>query len=140
MKAEDAFEKRLRGAAPRQIPASWRNEILGALPEARRTNLVPELGIADFLRAMLWPHPKAWAGLCAAWLLILGLNYASNEPAGTEGTRRLALPSSQMREVLRQQERLLAELSGTMDSSEPRRSETVAPKPQSCREWETVNT
>ena len=140
MKAEDAFEKRLRGATPRQIPASWRNEILGALPEVRRTDLVPEPGIADFLRAMLWPHPKAWAGLCAAWLLILGLNFASHEPAGTEVTQRVARPSPQMRELLRQQERLLAELSGTMDSSEPRRSETVAPKPQSCREWETVNT
>ena len=95
MKAEDAFEKRLRGATPRQIPASWRNEILGALPEVRRTNPAPEPGIADFLRAMLWPHPKAWAGLCGAWLLILGLNFASSEPADTEVTRPLARPSPQ---------------------------------------------
>ena len=139
MKAEDAFEKRLRGATPRQIPASWRNEILGALPEVRRTDLVPEPGIVDFLRAMLWPHPKAWAGLCAAWLLILGLSFASHEPTDTEVARRLDRPSPQMRELLKEQEQLLAELSGARDSSEPRRSESVVPKPQSCRESETVN-
>jgi hypothetical protein len=137
MKAEDAFERRLRGAPPPQIPAAWRNEILGVLPEVRRTNPVPEPGIADFLRSLLWPHPKAWAGLCAAWLLILGLNFASHEPMDTEVGRRLDRPSPQMRELLKEQEQLLAELSGARDSSEPRRRE--APKPRSCREWETVN-
>jgi hypothetical protein len=139
MNPEDAFEKRLRGAAPRQVPASWRNEILGALPEARPSNLVAEPGIADFLRTLLWPHPKAWAGLCAAWLLILGLNFSGHEPTGTEVTRLPARPSPQMRELLREQEQLLAELSGTMDPFQPRRSESVVPKPQSCRESETVN-
>ncbi len=139
MNAEDGFEKRLRALPPRQIPEPWRKEILGALPEVTRTGPVAKAGVVDFLRALLWPSPQAWAGLGAAWLLIFGLHLASHEPGSTEAAPQLARPSPQMRELLREQEQLMAELSDRFDLSEPRKREPVVPKPQSCIQRETFN-
>ena len=79
------FEQRLHDQRPRQIPASWRNEILAkaraAEPEPSSIRH-PASGIqylASFISrlssALLWPHPKAWAGLAAVWLVIGWLNW-----------------------------------------------------------------
>ncbi len=139
MNVEDQFEKRLQRVPPRQVPGRWREEILGAVAEITRVSPVPRPGIGDLLRAWLWPNPQAWAGLGAAWVLILGLTLASEEPAPTETARQLARPSPQMRELLRQQEQLMAELSDPVDLSERRKNEAVVPKPQSCLQWKTFN-
>jgi hypothetical protein len=135
------FEKRLRRVPPRQVPAPWREEILGAVAQITRVSLAPRPGIGNFLRAFLWPNPQAWASLGAAWVLILGLSLASQDlrPPRTETADRLVRPSPQMRELLRQQEQLMAELSDPVDLSERRKSEAVVPKPQSCLQPKTYN-
>ena len=140
MKAEDPFERRLRETSPRRIPESWHKEILGPLSPARTPASPQAAGIGEFLRTLLWPHPRAWTALGAAWLAIVVLNHASLDPAGPQFVRASSPKAPQMRELLKEQERLLAELSGVADSSEPRRKETSSPQPRSCRELETYNT
>ncbi len=68
------FEEYLRRQSIRPVPAHWRGEILRA---ARAQPAAP-----PWWREWLWPSPRAWAGLAAAWGLILLLTVtAPNEPA-----------------------------------------------------------
>ena len=62
------------------------------------------------LSTLLWPHPKAWAGLAAVWLVILAVNFATRETTPRNFARQVAPPSPEMLMVLRQQQLLLAEL------------------------------
>src|ERR1035441_6307492 len=85
MNTED-FEKRLARQPLRQVPGEWREEILSAarqvsLPEhaTRNTQQLPAsrslLSTINYqLSTLLWPHPTAWAGLAAVWLVILVIN------------------------------------------------------------------
>jgi hypothetical protein len=95
---------------------------------------------ATGLSALLWPHPKAWGGLAALWLLVLGLNFASREPARSEVARPAIPPSPQMRALLQQQEQLFAELIGPAEKPVADRPKPVAPQPHSQRREEFLNT
>ena len=96
----DEFEQRLSKTPLREIPASWREEILGAAHEDHRRNpgafgvlvtgkfvtmvgtagpAVPKIGLRNLklmMRNALWPHPFAWGALAALWLAILSLNHS----------------------------------------------------------------
>ena len=78
------FEQLLRSQKPRQIPASWRLEILTAARAAQKSETVnrpPHIFNFKFLILnCLWPHPKAWAGLAAVWLVIGWLNWSAMRP------------------------------------------------------------
>src|ERR1039457_4444776 len=90
MNTED-FEKRLQRQPLRQIPGEWREEILSAAREAslpehapRTTHHVPAKAsllstLHHQLSTLLWPHPTAWAGLAAVWLVILGINLTTRD-------------------------------------------------------------
>jgi hypothetical protein len=142
MNGDDAFEKRLRRASPRSLPQEWRKEILSAAHAAAVPGGVPSRGTKwawSSLKALLWPHPTAWAGLAAAWIIIVLLNLSAREPGGPEIARHAPPPSPQMRELLRQQEQLLAELNGP---SEPVHALPVKPsgtQPRSERREESYN-
>lgn len=128
MNDKDQFELRLQGRPLRPVPPDWREEILRAA-RAAATGPAPVAkdywsAAAAWLRSLLWPHPRAWAGLSALWLVILGLNLAGREPSPQALAGSAAPPSPQMRELLRQQEQLLAELVGP-----PRRPKADRPKP-----------
>ena len=117
----------------------WREEILRAARAAARTTTAPRASerswlivLESRLAALLWPHPGAWAGLAALWLLILGLGLAARDSAPHQ-PRQAASPSPQMRELLRQQEQLLAELMGPLDQSVADRRRTAPPQPHSQR-------
>ena len=92
------------------------------------------------LTALLWPHPRAWAGLAAVWVLVFGLSIATREPSQAGFAQRAARPSPQMREMLRQQERLLVELVGPSGTSEHDLSKPAAPRSQGGRREDLVNT
>ena len=143
MNGEDQFEKRLERQPLRPMPPVWREEILSAarrLPIcthhaspfiAPRSRVVLSTLSAQ-LSSLLWPHPRAWAGLAAAWLLVLGLNFAAREPAG-ETARQVVPPSRQLRELLHEQEQLLAELIGPMESAVVDRPKPAAPRTAQLR-------
>jgi hypothetical protein len=142
MNNDDQFEQRLRRQELRPIPKAWREEILEDARRAapRQSGLVREpgpVGITRMFLSLFWPHPRAWAGLAAVWVLILGLNFVTREAEPSSTADRAATPSAEMRRLLRQQEQLLAELvRETPDASEPKRDRT---QPRSERRQEILN-
>lgn len=127
----DDFEQHLAEQPLRQVPAGWRGELLGAARSgARQPDAVAAgPGFAAFLaarlREWLWPHPIAWAGLAAAWVIILGL-FAAAEPApriDRPATRSLAAFAAN-RQL---QQALLSELSDSPAAA----STPAAPAPRS---------
>ena len=143
MNSEDQFEKRLARQPLRPVPPAWREEILSAArqvsrsPQASRIthDVAPWSTVLAAARSqlsnLLWPHPRAWAGLAAAWLLVIGLTFAAREPAGPAMARQPVPPSPQMRELLRQQEQLLADLIGPAEPAVAVRSRPLVPAPHS---------
>jgi len=152
MKPDD-FKQKLSRQPLRQIPAEWREEILR---EGRRVHppqycyggraAVPEIGDADTaslpkrswlsilnarLSSLLWPHPKAWAGLAAVWILIFAVDFSIRDKTPVLAEKS-APPSPEMVAELKQQQRLLAELIGAreMQDIEPQK---FSPRPRSAR-------
>jgi hypothetical protein len=81
----------------------------------------------------LWPHPAAWAGLAAIWLMILSLNFMMQDnPPVLVQTAPPPLP--QMVADMRQQQKMLAELIGPPEVRVADRQRTQPSKPRSERE------
>jgi hypothetical protein len=141
----DEFEQKLERQTLRPVPAEWRDEILAAAganrrktPEADRAFTSAATGrswrstLNHQLSALLWPHPKAWAGLAAVWVLILAANFSIRDPAPVVAEKS-APPSPDVLVELKQQRRLLAELIGPRDTPEADRSKSLAPRPRTER-------
>ena len=141
MNTED-FEKRLQRQPLRQIPGEWREEILSAAREAslpqhatRTTQHVsPARSLLSTLHhqllTLLWPHPTAWAGLAAVWLVILGVNLTTRD-ASTVVAKRAAPVSPQVFMAFQEQERLLSELIGPSEVPVAERPKPIVPRPRS---------
>jgi hypothetical protein len=138
----DDFEQKLECQALWQIPAEWRAEILTAANEvgtARRA-VRGRLGNASLpnwlstlthqLSTVLWPHPKAWAGLAAVWVLILAVDFSIRDRSPVMAEKS-APPSPEVIVELKQQQRLLAELIGARDTRDADRSKPLVPSPRS---------
>lgn len=130
----DQFEQRLRRQPEKPIPAGWRAEILGACREARVEKRRPERDwlstFAARLSTVLWPHPKAWAGLAAVWISIFILHFSVRDttPVAAE---KSAPPSPELVVELRQQQKMLAELVGAPEVRVADRQPRFTPKPRS---------
>jgi hypothetical protein len=123
----DDFEQRVKQQPLRQLPGEWRQEILSAARQAslphhasRITHHVPASPsllstIHHQLSALLWPHPIAWAGLAAAWVVILGVNLMTRD-ASTAVARHASPVSPQVFMAFQEQERLLSELLGPRET------------------------
>ena len=146
MKPDD-FEQKLQRQPLRQVPAGWREEILAAADVNRRQATSCEVGrgftsaatrrsllstLNAQLSTFLWPHPKAWAGLAAIWMLILAADFSAGDraPAVAE---KAAPPSPEAMAELKQQRRLLAELIGPRDVPEADRPKPLVPQPRTER-------
>lgn len=88
----DPFEQKLREQPFRQIPASWRREILSS------TDASPIL--LSRLREWLWPSPAAWGALAVAWMLIALLRLATPLPLGNGNGVCPASNGFQQRQIL----------------------------------------
>ena len=74
----DRFEEKLQRQMFRQVPASWRREILEA-------GTKPEHGVApmasvSWWREWLWPSPVAWGAVAVVWVLIAVLQLMTMQP------------------------------------------------------------
>lgn len=135
----DDFENSLTRRPVKRMPAGWRAEILaaarGAEPalRARRTaslDFFPALN--ERLAALFWPHPRAWAGLAALWVMIAALHWAISDRSGALPVEAVR-PSPGLAAELRQQHQFYAELVGLNDTSEADRPRVLSPKPRSER-------
>jgi hypothetical protein len=116
------FEKRLQEQRRRKIPSHWREEILRA---AR-----PQPAVAPWWREWLWPCPRAWAGLAAAWGFIFLLQLTTpDDPATHQG----GSTSWQDFAILRQETEIIAQLSGDEESRPTPLPPPAATKPRSSR-------
>lgn len=139
----EQFERRLKRQPLRQVPSGWRDEILAATRESKAVHpasRIPHRSLLSTinhqLSTLLWPHPKAWAGLAAVWVLILGLNVSMREP-GPALTKKMVPPSPEVMVELKQQHRLFAELIGgneVRDADRPK----MLPLPRSGRRFEIM--
>jgi hypothetical protein len=135
----DEFERSLSRQPLKSIPGEWRASILAAASSVQRkatTSHATAPGSAATVRAylvsLLWPHPKAWAALATAWVVILALHLATRETSGT-GTQPMVRPSAEVLAELRAEHKLYAELLGTSLKADADRPRTQAPGPRSGR-------
>jgi hypothetical protein len=138
----DEFEKHLQSRPLGQVPAQWRQEILFATRQAVRAEHAPCTthharvsptglsAIGNWLSAVLWPRPVAWAALAAVWLVILGLNLATNtgSPRLVQGATP---PSPQLFMAFQEQQRLLSELLGPQETPVAEPPKPAPPRPRS---------
>ena len=112
MKPDD-FEKQLQRHPLRAVPGEWRGEILDAARRAgdhQLSTINPQP--ISWWRELFWPCPQAWAGLAAAWGVILVLNLASRDSVQVAKTSKAA-PAPELLIALREHRRLLTELIGS---------------------------
>ena len=141
MKPDD-FEKHLQRLPLRQVPPEWRDGVLSAARQAARPQPAPRAAggalqavlstLKSQLSTLLWPHPAAWAGLAAAWVVIMGLNLTTHDTA-VRVARRAASPSPQVFMAFQEQQRLLSELIGPGETPVADRSDPAPPRPRSER-------
>ena len=95
------FESELKKQPLRQVPSHWRVEILAASEVAK-----PEPRPAWQWWDLLWPSPKAWGTLAAAWLVMVCFHLTSAERR--EGPQ--SSQAGQIRMAVEQKRRLQAEI------------------------------
>lgn len=134
----DDFEQKLQRQPLRQIPGEWREEILAAATgresrvESREQEGRWPSTLVSRLSSLLWPHPAAWAGLAAVWILILAVNFSMRDQSPVLAEKS-SPPAPEVIVELRQQQRLLAELIGSRDTRDADRSKSFVPQPRSER-------
>jgi hypothetical protein len=142
----EQFEQRLKRRSLKQVPAEWRDEILSAAIKAESLRHsaksgVPAAALQDasdagkftFLQRLsswLWPHPVAWGGLAAVWVLIFTVHFSIRDDAPVLA-EKVVPQSPEVIAQLQQQHRLLAELLGPNDSLDADRPKIFVPKPRS---------
>jgi hypothetical protein len=140
MNADD-FEKRLQRQPLRQLPPEWREQILQAAKLPSHSSSVIRHSFLSTLNSklstVLWPHPKAWAGLAALWLLIAVAHFASGDST-VQIAKKPEPPSPETLVILQQQQRLLAELVGPISLGDADRPKPNALQPRSERRMETL--
>ena len=142
MKMDD-FEQKLQRQSLRQVPVEWRGEILWAA----RVVETPRCGVGQRsalslpamfstfshqLSTILWPHPKAWAGLAAVWFLIFAVDFSVRDKSPVMA-EKAAPPSPEVIVELKQQQRMLAELIGANQARDAEPPRLFLPQPRSER-------
>lgn len=138
MKPDD-FDTRLSRQPLKEIPAAWRADILFEAREAQVAHHASRITHHSFLSTLnqqlstlLWPHPKAWAGLAAVWICISVLNLSTHD-SSPKLAAKSAPPSPEVMVELKKQQRLFAELVGANEPPDADRPKIFSPKPRSER-------
>ncbi len=133
MKPED-FERKLSRQPFRPLPDAWRTEILataepspfkvqGSMFKVRCLSSAIMWLPRKLSTELIWPCRRIWAGLAAAWLLILVANLGLGSPASVASSRVPASNAWSMAALKAQQQMLSQMLDADAPAVEP------APKP-----------
>ena len=107
---DERFERHLQDQPMRRLPPAWREEILAAAAAGVPTRPVRQPSpVESWWRSLLWPHPVAWAGVAATWLLIVGLNHLTPGPTSSVAVSGGTLAVFDFRSTLAMQRLLEAE-------------------------------
>jgi hypothetical protein len=133
----EQFERRLRCQTMREVPREWRAEILSAAGRGSKAESRAQADrwpstLVTRLSTLLWPHPKAWAGLAAVWICIFVLNFSTRDRVPSVA-QKISAPSPEMIVELKKQQRMFAELVGTLETPDADRQKIFSPKPRSER-------
>lgn len=111
------FENELKKQPLRRVPESWRAQIVrGACGDTLKRELQP------WWFVLLWPSPRAWGALAAAWVFIICFNVAMREEAtpstATQKAAQIRMATEQKRHLQAEMEE--ASLHIENDGSKPR--------------------
>ncbi len=126
------FEKRLQRVPLKALPTEWRAEVLAAAVPPAPSRVSRGDYLAGGWRSLFWPHPIAWAGLAAVWVVIALLHCSQRDDAPVLAEKS-APPSPEMLADLRQQQKLLVELLGPPGAGEADRPKKTGPHTQLVR-------
>jgi hypothetical protein len=139
---DSEFEQRLRRQPMKKAPGDLRAKVLSAARQAepvRHPLAEPRcsgngwlLILNHQLSRLLWPHPRAWAGLAAVWLLVFALNFSASEK-GPKFSEKSTPPSPETIAELKQQQKMQAELIGFAEVQVADRQRFLLPRPRSER-------
>jgi hypothetical protein len=137
MNPED-FEQQLERQPLRAVPGDWRAGILHAARESSSAQpSTTNRQTTSWWRQLFWPCPQAWAGLAAAWVVILTIGFLSAER--TESAAKTGTPASpQEIMVLREQKQMMAALMETFDQPAGEPPKPYVPRPKSEVRLESV--
>jgi hypothetical protein len=123
------FEKLLQRQPMREPPREWRAEILAAAVRPRRSSDASRLrAIGQGVSTWLWPHPRAWAALAAAWGVVFLLQFSA--PDLPSAARNSSPGIFQSQAILRQETLMMSPLSGSWDSGDSPAATPAPPKPR----------
>lgn len=141
----DPLEDRMKSQPLRPIPAEWRDQIVAATRQAMepadrgqasRRPTASSAFLSGF-GALLWPSPKAWAGLAAIWMIIISLQVMTRE-AGLTSTAKLPdPPSEQWMQAWIEQRRMMVEMAERQEFPAFIRPSLTPNRPRSetIKEW-----
>lgn len=142
MKTDD-FEKRLQSQPQREIPGAWREEVLAKARKSAasvQTAHTPRPGLFQLVQTLFSrPQRVAWAGLAAAWVVIVTLNLATGETSKPTSMTGASAPTTpETLQALKQQRLLYAELVGRPEQQPMERFKINVPGPRSQLREETA--
>ena len=140
----EPFERRLSRQPQREIPGTWREGILDKAQESAasvQTGRTPRPELFYLIQTLFFrPQRIAWAGLAAAWVVIITLNLATGETSKTISMTIATAPATpETLQVLKQQRLLYAELVGRPELRPMDRLKINIPGPRSQRREEIAN-
>lgn len=114
------------GRSPHEVRPAGRQSVLA--------------GLAAQLQAGWQRSRWAWAGLGAAWGVIVALNLAAREPDAPLLTGKPPPPTAEVRYAVRQKQLLMADLAALSEPTQARPVKSPPPSPRSDRRKAAVNT
>ncbi len=149
---EQKLEARLKAGLNQgqRTAALWdrmeRSVAAASRPEQSPSEVRPAGGqsVLAVLAAQLqtgWQRSRwAWAGLGAAWVVIVVLNLAARETDAPLLAGKPPPPAAEVRYAVRQKQLLMADMAALSEPAPANKVKTAPPSPRSDRRTETVNT
>jgi hypothetical protein len=94
--------------------------------------LTPVMAILDWWQDVIWSSHRIWAGLTAVWVVLLAVNLSGRDHSQNL-TRKSSPPLPEMIMTFRQQESLLTELIGPVETHVAEPAKPFLPKPRTER-------